>query len=65
MTLVILIAANIFTGSLTYLKNDALHFQGDSVWNVQLMPRPGGDLDGEKAISYFRHLVERIKECPV
>jgi predicted permease len=64
MTLVILIAANVFTESLKYLRDNALHFESGSVWNAQLMPLPGGDLYGEKAISYFRNLINRIKDCP-
>jgi predicted permease len=64
MTLVILITANVFVESLTYLSDNALRFQTDSVLNAQLMPRPGGDLDGEKAVTYFRSLVEQIRDCP-
>ena len=64
MTLVILITSNVFAKSLTYLSDNALHFQSDTVLDAQLMPRPGGDLDGEKAVSYFRSLVERVRECP-
>jgi predicted permease len=64
MTLVILIAANIFALSLSYLRDNALHFKSDGVWNAQLMPLPGGDLYGEKAVSYFRNLIGRIKDYP-
>ena len=64
MTLVILIAANVFAESLRYLRDNALHFDSDSVLNAQLMPLPGGDLVGKKAVAYFRNLIDRIKDCP-
>jgi predicted permease len=64
LTLVILIAANVFGESLGYLRGQALRFESSSVLNAQLMPLPGGDVYGEQAVSYFRQLMERIKDCP-
>ncbi len=64
MTLVVLISAHLFTNSLEHLQASALHFSGNQVLNAQLMPVPGGDLNGSAAVQYWQNLVTQIKNTP-
>lgn len=64
MTLIVLINANLFAKSLSYLQAHALPVPGDKILNAQLMPLPGGDLDGDAAIQYLQNLLQQMRSIP-
>lgn len=61
LTLIVLIGAQLFSQLLRSLQGNSLRFSGDQLFNAQLMPLPGGELDGPAAVQYFQNLLRQVK----
>jgi putative ABC transport system permease protein len=64
LSLVLVLAASIFTQSLRNLRDQPMGFRVNGLLNLQLMPLPGGYGHGFAPASYYRNLLDRIDALP-
>ncbi|HEX4807982.1 MAG TPA: ADOP family duplicated permease [Bryobacteraceae bacterium] len=65
LTLMILVAASVFLKSVTYLRNNSLGFDGNTVLDAQLMPAPGiGSAQKAADDGYLSNFLDGISNIP-